>query len=666
MKKVLLALLAAVLVISACTPKEVLPSSVSLDKTKLALVEGDSYTLKALVNPSDAANKELTWSSSADAVATVDETGKVIAIKEGTATITATCKAATSVKATCEVTVTKKAVPVETVQLSETDPVSLTPDETLQLSAVISPANATDNNVTWASDNTSVATVDANGLVTALQGGVAYITATVGGKTSDALMVTVLEPRPLFLRYPYCLLRTGDSFTQTIWYGTNFKDKDKDNKPVMTWTSDNTAVATPEDGNVFRAVGPGTATISGKDAAGGRISFTIVVEDRPEIEYDDYMPGIELVNCHDNSGGWIANGEYALTDGYVEGTQCMGATITGYKIAEVLFHKRVDVSSVKNPALFIRIYIDDISKFQTKVMGNEPFVELSSEDDLNTFSYAEHRLFWRMRDMFTNMSETEETAKQTLHSGWNNIVLPFDRAAQNKFTEDYNEKSLTQMRFIQMYSNPPLFIPTYEPMEVKIDQLRVIDWTQLEACDNFTMWRDRPAQDGQYCYLNDTEGKIQGSSCVACKQVLLDSPVTFRLEMWPGLEYSIPAWYDVEDLAFECKIWLEDAEWWNTWINFDFEISSSAPGPNGRVFTPDNNGFDVSFGPDGAEWPVPLKDGWNTIRFNFEDKMEWLKGEYWDPHKIDYFRLVLSPIQMPNAQVDYRTYKIDDIRIVRK
>ena len=301
MKKVLLALFAAVLVVSACVPKEVLPTSVTLDKTTLSLVEGGDYTLKALVNPSDADNKELTWSSSADAVATVDANGKVIAIAEGTATITATCKAATSVKATCAVTVTKKEIPVDAVQLSEADPVSLSPDETLQLTAVVTPNNATATEVTWASDNTSVATVDASGLVTAHQGGVAYITATVGGKTSEALMVTVMEPRPLFIRYPSCLLRTGGSITQEVWYGTTWADKDRDNKPVVEWTSDNPAVAAPAGGDVISAVGPGTATITGKDVAGGKITFIVRVEDRPDRQYDDYLPGIPLVNCHDNS-----------------------------------------------------------------------------------------------------------------------------------------------------------------------------------------------------------------------------------------------------------------------------------------------------------------------------------------------------------------------------
>ncbi|MBQ6081404.1 MAG: Ig domain-containing protein, partial [Bacteroidales bacterium] len=119
MKKVLLALLAAAAILAACTPKEVLPSSIQLNKTTISLVEGENFTLQALVNPSDAANKEVTWSSSADVVATVDQTGKVVALKEGTATITATSKAASSVKGTCEVTVTKKPIPVTAVQIAE-------------------------------------------------------------------------------------------------------------------------------------------------------------------------------------------------------------------------------------------------------------------------------------------------------------------------------------------------------------------------------------------------------------------------------------------------------------------------------------------------------------------------------------------------------------------
>lgn len=76
--------------------------SMTLDKTELALVEGDEYTLTATILPDNAVDKTVTWSSSNAEVATVEQ-GKVKALKKGTATITAK---AGDQSATCEVTVT--------------------------------------------------------------------------------------------------------------------------------------------------------------------------------------------------------------------------------------------------------------------------------------------------------------------------------------------------------------------------------------------------------------------------------------------------------------------------------------------------------------------------------------------------------------------------------
>ena len=75
-------------------------TSVTLNKTDLSLKEGESETLTATVKPDDATDKTLTWSTSDASVATVDQNGKVTAVKEGTATITAK---AGSKSATCSV-----------------------------------------------------------------------------------------------------------------------------------------------------------------------------------------------------------------------------------------------------------------------------------------------------------------------------------------------------------------------------------------------------------------------------------------------------------------------------------------------------------------------------------------------------------------------------------
>jgi uncharacterized protein YjdB len=87
--------------------------SVSLDKTSLTLTEGDEATLEATLSPGDATNQEVTWRSSKPAVATVDQDGKVTALKAGKTTITVKALGSKGAKKTakCKVTVNKLSDP---------------------------------------------------------------------------------------------------------------------------------------------------------------------------------------------------------------------------------------------------------------------------------------------------------------------------------------------------------------------------------------------------------------------------------------------------------------------------------------------------------------------------------------------------------------------------
>ncbi len=84
-------------------------TNITLDKTELSLSIGDSETLTATIEPNNATNKTVTWSSNNEAVATVDN-GKVTAVKEGTATITVTAQDGSGVSISCSVTVTHSMV----------------------------------------------------------------------------------------------------------------------------------------------------------------------------------------------------------------------------------------------------------------------------------------------------------------------------------------------------------------------------------------------------------------------------------------------------------------------------------------------------------------------------------------------------------------------------
>ena len=174
-------------------------TGVSLNTSTLNLIEGGTGTLIATVLPDNATNKKVTWSSNAPGVATVDSSGKVTAVAPGTATITVTTEDGNKT-ATCAVTVTAATVPVTGVTLSQTQ-ASLycnRPPNTLALTARVAPDNATNKAVNWTSSDSAVATVDQNGVVTAVAPGIAVITATAadGRGASASCTVTVSSYLP--------------------------------------------------------------------------------------------------------------------------------------------------------------------------------------------------------------------------------------------------------------------------------------------------------------------------------------------------------------------------------------------------------------------------------------------------------------------------------------
>ena len=167
-------------------------TEVTLDRTELTLTEGETETLTATVRPDNADNRKVTWSSDKTEIATVDGAGRVTAVKAGEAVVTVTTEDGGKT-ATCKVTVKAKAVPVTGVEVNPWA-VTLSVRGTSKLSYTIRPADATNQNVKWESDNPSVATVDSDGNVRAVSAGVAKVSAvTEGGGFRSGCTVTVKE-----------------------------------------------------------------------------------------------------------------------------------------------------------------------------------------------------------------------------------------------------------------------------------------------------------------------------------------------------------------------------------------------------------------------------------------------------------------------------------------
>jgi len=168
-------------------------ASVSLNETTATLEIGETLTLTATVLPENATNQNITWTSSDNAIATV-ENGVVTAISDGTATITVTT-ADGNRTATATVTVTTAIIPVASVSLNETT-ATLEIGETLTLTATVLPENATSRNITWTSSDNAIATVE-NGVVTAISDGTATITVTTTDGNRTATCVVTVTPPPL-------------------------------------------------------------------------------------------------------------------------------------------------------------------------------------------------------------------------------------------------------------------------------------------------------------------------------------------------------------------------------------------------------------------------------------------------------------------------------------
>ncbi|WP_168735460.1 glycosyl hydrolase 53 family protein [Cohnella fermenti] len=175
---------------SVITVVPVMVTGISLSKSALNIMVDSTKPIVAILAPDDAYNKTVNWTSSDETVATVDANGNVTGVTVGTATITATT-ADGGYTATTTVTVQSTPVAVTGVALdvgsyyfasdyfSTTNPAADAP--TKQLVANVVPADATNTDVVWTSNNPTIASVDAYGKVTAIKAGVAVIAA----KTKD-------------------------------------------------------------------------------------------------------------------------------------------------------------------------------------------------------------------------------------------------------------------------------------------------------------------------------------------------------------------------------------------------------------------------------------------------------------------------------------------------
>ncbi len=259
-------------------------TSITLNKTSLAMGPYKEDKLTAIVKPDDASVKDVVFTSSnEDVVSIIDNTGKFMTLETGTATITATAIDGSGVKATCKIVVSDNITKAESVILNTTK-ATINIGDTKTIKATVLPTNATLNYVTWNSSNPDVATVDENGVVTGVGAGTATITATAadGSGIKATCKVNIKENiivESVTLNQKETTIKAGS--TQTLTATIN-----PSNATIksVTWKSSNPKVATVDEKGVVTGVSAGTATITATAADGSGVNATCKVTVTEDIK----------------------------------------------------------------------------------------------------------------------------------------------------------------------------------------------------------------------------------------------------------------------------------------------------------------------------------------------------------------------------------------------
>ena len=237
------------------------PDSITLNFTEYELHVGESFQLIATVWPDSlSARVNLVWSSRNQSVAEVNSNGVVTAVGVGSSVVSVICG---TVRATCEITVKENEILAQTVELIP-ESAELEVGETFSLAATIYPENTTDKSLAWSSSDAAVASVDENGVVTAVAVGSCVITATCG-EVAGTCAITVKNPvipaDCIVLTPDSAVIEVGDilEITATVYPENATESR-------LTWrSSDENVAIVHEHGHrnaTVTALNPGECTIT--------------------------------------------------------------------------------------------------------------------------------------------------------------------------------------------------------------------------------------------------------------------------------------------------------------------------------------------------------------------------------------------------------------------
>lgn len=364
--------------------KNILVSKIFLNEKRISLAVGYTHSLTYQITPKNATENDLIFTSSDSSVATVNQSGVIQGLKEGNAIITVSSSNGLA-KDTTYVSVYKKGAstvvdgePIKTDNYPKSLTVSpqslnLKLGGSSQLIASVLPEKS-NNQISWSSTNSRVATVDSNGLVSAVGMGSATIIARTINDITYNVNVLVgnysKELRSILVTTNYISLSVSNSKQLAV----AFTPADASNKNVF-WTSSNPSVATVDKYGVVKAISPGSTIIKATSEDGGYtdtatievVNYDNIIEEK-SIAFDSssYTVGIGSTKslipiitpsnatfksvCFESSNPSIATvDENGVVRGLKEGTVSITATTNRnrLKATTTIIVKYINATSVK-------------------------------------------------------------------------------------------------------------------------------------------------------------------------------------------------------------------------------------------------------------------------------------------------------------------------------
>ncbi|MDD2649165.1 MAG: Ig-like domain-containing protein [Eubacteriales bacterium] len=482
--------------------------SVSVNKTAFTIAEGKSERITASVLPANANNKKLVYTSSNEEVATVNANGTVKAVSLGECVITVASADNPAASAECDVSVT---VLVSKVKMQE--PEVMYVGETQQLVFSVEPDNASAKSLTFKSGNTKAATVDENGVITAVGRGKATITATStdGGRRSTYVTVTVKQqPTGISLAKTELSLNTGIKSTLSAKVLPSTA-----NETDLVWSSSDTSIATVTERGTVAGVYPGTCVVTVRSKAFPEIFAECnVTVSQPVTKINFELSSLSLNVGEKERLSWAVQPAYATNQ---------AVTFTSADTSVATVEADGTVHAIKRGKTTITVKATDGSRVTSRITVNviQPLFGISMRNtqktvgvnkaayvyvDLNPSNASNSHITWSSADTSIAKVSGSSVKGRVVGVAWGDTTLTAV-SEEGGYTDvmtihvgDYNE-AVSIYELDMYFDDAGVKIPYIRfrnESNFEITRVNFYIYGQDEYGNEVPLWRDYTQGEGRY------------------------------------------------------------------------------------------------------------------------------------------------------------------------